>query len=143
MIVSDELKNMWKDSIKHGITTYLQYIPSNVIGSPESETFEFGYGLNFKVYEYPKQKTFTENIPILCMGEIPISFQVITTITFSTICDGNLSGIKITNFFIPNRYVHGLTDDEVDEIYPIISDIMIDLNKEIQYTVIEYGNEFD
>lgn len=143
MEVSKRLKESWKDSIKHVITTYIQFIPSDEIGEAELETFEFVNDKDVHVSTFPKTKTLKERIPCLCIGYKEIMFQVLFDVKFSTICDGNVFDITLVNFSIPNKYAHGLTDTEINKLYPVMGDIVLELNDEFKNRVVEYGDIFD
>ena len=142
MEVSKSLKNMWKDSIKNGITTYIRFISSDEIGKPDMEIVESVDDKGVHVSTFPKTKTFKERIPCLCVGDKEIVFQVMFDVKFSTICDGNVFDITLVNFSIPNKYSHGLTDTEVNKLYPVIGDIVLELNDELKNKIVEYGDTY-
>lgn len=117
-----ESKDYWKESIISGIENYFLYI-----------------GIDDFLTDIHQHQI----IPCLCMGEHPIAFQVHLHVEFVlNVLDNCVENVIITGYDIPERYRHGIDDNDTKEIMKVINDLIVnDINPYLKGKQLKFSKE--
>lgn len=122
------------------------------------DAHQFAHSIQYSIETYFKycqdtdfneeQCSYVHCIPCLCIDVDNISFQIHPNVEFHVNTElHEIQYIHINDFMIPTRYVHGLNDAQIDDLFQLFKEYIIPkvntyfINDKISRTI-QFGNSF-